>query len=189
MMGYPYGMIAGIAMKVFSSFSSIDSCNNEDDAEMKGERHSAAYRGLRFNTCHIIQKGEVLEEWPVTGDPMLEADTMCCYDSPLSRILMVQMKAQTGRGWTSCTGITLNELSHMSWRQCSAADRGTGVDGATVGLIGDMRTSYQFRSQCMDLEELKSHIESQVPVDFSETHLSEALERLNNEWTDTESTP
>ena len=183
MLPFPYGTIAQLAFKLFSSYDSVDSCKDKDDAELKGERHLAAYRGIKFNTCHATIKARVEERWPVTDEVMLESDTLCCYDSELSKILMVQMKSQTGRGWENCTGISLNDLSHMSWRQCESADRSLGVDGAKITKYGDMKTSYQFKAQCMDLGELKAYVESQVPVDFSETNLAEALERMNNDLT------
>lgn len=89
----------------------------------------------------------------------------------------------------SCTNITLNELSHASFRACTEdemnpATNGGFQDGATFrgveGVDYVMTQSYQYQYQCMNLTELEEYIESQVPVDFSQTHVSEILKDLSN---------
>ena len=184
---FPYNTIAALALKFFQSFDDIDSCQDEDDANAQGARHEMAYRGVRFNTCHPLLIGDVVEEWP-WGDTMRQANTYCCFDSPLSKILMVQMKSQVGKGWDHCTGITLNEFAHMSFAQCSSAQMSADPDGAsfrgTEGVDYDMKNSFQYKNQCMDLTSLKEYIESQVPVEFGDTHVNEMLERISPEWSE-----
>lgn len=189
MLPFPYNSIATIALKVFESYDNIDSCHNEEDASAQGARHVKANRGIRFNTCHPIDLERVMEKWPVTGDSMRKGYDYCCFASPLAKILMVQIKAQVGKGWTHCTGVTPNELGHVSFKQCTANEMNPSVnggykDGATfLGIEGvdyDMKNSYQYHFQCMNLAELESYIESQVPVDFSQTHISEMLKDIQD---------
>jgi hypothetical protein len=97
----------------------------------------------------------------------------------MSRILMVQMHAQVGKGYLHCTDITLNELSYMSWRQCSPSEMTSGKDGAKIMQGEDMKESYQYKFQCMNLGPFKQYIESQVPQRFEDTQVSEMLERMS----------
>lgn len=184
---FPYNSLATIALKVFQSFQPIDSCMDENDATSQGQRHLMAYRGLRFNSCHEIIVPQVIGKSPL-GSPMLNERKMCCFDAPMSKILMVQMHAQVGKGWAHCTGITLNELAHISWRQCSEIEMGSGMDGGSaLGIEGvdyNMKDSYQYKYQCMNLNEFKAYVKSQIPVDYSDTQVSEMLQYMTNDLTE-----
>lgn len=180
---FPYNVIASLVLKIFNSFDEIDSCNDEDDAQSQGPRHEMAYRGMRFDTCHPVND-EVVDEIVMMGERV--GYTYCCYASPMTKILMVQMKAQVGEGYAHCTGISLRELSTLSWRQCTAEEMASAQDGAELygedGVDYDMTESFQYKYRCMDLRPLKEYVESQVPVDFDTTMVSEMIERLDPDW-------
>lgn len=184
---FPYNSLATIALKLFQSFQSVDSCSIEDDANAQGQRHVIAYRGLRFGTCHEILNPSVKEKSPI-GTPMLHERNMCCFDSETSKILMTQMHAQVGKGWAHCTGISLNELAHISWRQCSASEMSDGFDGARVrGVEGSdysMKDSFQYKNQCMDLAEFKNYIESQIPANYDNSQVMEMLQHMTSDLTE-----
>jgi len=188
---FPYNTIGSVALKLVDTWHDVDSCHDEDDANAQGQRHVKAYRGIRFNTCHPVSV-KVVERWPATHDTMRKGYTYCCYDSPMSKILMVQIKSQIGKGWTHCTDVTPNELSHVSFTQCTPeqmnpAANGGYKDGASFrgeeGVDYDMRNSYQYHFQCMNLSELENYIESQVPIDFSQTQVSEILKDITPDMT------
>ena len=109
---------------------------------------------------------------------------------PMSKILMVQMKSELGKGWTHCTDVTPNELTQVSFRACSEDERnpltnGGFQDGASFRGVEhvdyEMLDSYQAHFNCMDMTELEDYIESQVPIDFSDSHVSEMLESIRPE--------
>lgn len=181
MLPFPYGSIAQAAWKLLNSFSEIDSCHNEDDARGQGKRHEIAYRGLKFETCHPLFDECVFDNHTGVGaDCQRTRYTMCCYDSQLSREMMVQMKAQLGHKWRHCTGITLEEFSTIKWRQCSESEMQSGIDGATLdGKVGDydMTTSYQYLHNCMDMRPIINAIKKQIPSDFDD---SKALDMIRD---------
>lgn len=188
MLPFPYNVIGSVVLKLLDTWTPIDTCHDEEDAIAEGGRHEKAYRGIIYNTCHPIANSRVVEEWP-WGGTMRTGFDYCCYDSPLSKILMVQLKSSVGKGWTHCTDITLNELSHASFRACTEeemnpATNGGFEDGASFrgveGVDYVMTQSYQYQFQCMNLTELEEYVESQVPVDFSQTHVSEIINDLSN---------
>ena len=181
---FPYNTMASFAQKLMTTWEKVDTCNNEDDATARGGRHEAAYKGLRFNTCHQIKPETCVEEWAVTHDCMRDLKEYCCYESPISKILMVQIKAEVGKGWTHCTDVSMNELAHISWRNCSQEDKdpsknGGFEDGATfMGIEGtdyDMKESFQFQRRCLDLDELRAYIELQTGIEYSNANLEDFL--------------
>lgn len=208
MIPFPYGMIAQLAFKVLSSFDKIDSCGNEEDAQGQGKRHEVAYRGMKseFNTCHPIwdQCAEYDDRPGMEDECIRDGFDMCCYESPLSKVLMVQMHAQTGKNWAHCTGITMDELKYVSFRQCSAdemdpstnggygdgakfygivEDRSALVigDASTAQFTYDMKDSFQYHYNCMDLKEFKDYIVSQMPDTFDDTKLMDTIDNISPE--------
>ena len=180
MLPFPYGSIAQAAWKLLNSFSEIDSCTNEDDARGQGKRHEIAYRGIKFHTCHDLYEECLLRG--IGNDCLRHRYTKCCYDSKLSREMMVQMKAQLGQNWRHCTGITLEEFSTIKWRQCSQTEMSGGVDGA--GLAGrtgdyDMTTSFQYQHNCMDMRGIINAIKEKIPTDFDDTKALDMIRDLD----------
>lgn len=123
----PYGPIIAACMKialyVATSYKSIDSCHDEDDAKEIGLRHERTQKSLKFNLCHLTNidcaeysmlAGSFLENTCV-----LDGYHYCCYDQLMSKILVEQLKAQLGRDWSHCTGINLRDLNYVSFRQCT----------------------------------------------------------------------
>lgn len=183
MLPFPYGTMAQAAWKMLNSFDNINSCSNEDDAQGQGKRHQIAYRGLKFDTCRLNFDECVFSNGlGVGGDCLRTRYTYCCYDSPLSMEMMIQMKAQLGKDWMHCTGITLAEFAAVKWRQCTADEMASAPDGADMrGPIGsyDMTDSFQFKHHCMDMEGIINYIKSQIPGDFDDTKALDMIRDLD----------
>jgi hypothetical protein len=185
----PYGALIKAAMQILLnflySFQDIDSCHNEDDADEQGTRHKKTYEALPHNLCYFVYDKCVDN----CGDAFLgmakelRGYNYCCYDQVLTKVLVVQLKAQLGRDWSHCTGITLRDLNYVSFRQCRADEMANGIDGGKEGLgnIGsgkdgtpkspeeggyDPKTTFQYKNKCIDLTEFKDYLSAQIGDDI-----------------------
>ena len=184
----PYGALIKAALSVLlefaTSFKHINTCHNEDDAKEAGSRHLKTYQSLPYNLCTMTK--QVCAEKKFIGSGCgLDGFFYCCYDQVLTKILVAQIKAQLGRDWAHCTGITLNDLNYVSFRQCTDADKAAGFDGTSIVLRYDSKgnlaspagwtdskwlESYQHKKKCIDLTEFKKHLEATFnqDIDFSD---------------------
>lgn len=180
-----YQIIAMFVMKLLETWEEVDSCDDEGDANRMGSRHVKAFRGLRFNTCHTVRDPYTVEEWPLTGDSMRKKSEFCCYESPISKILMVQFKSQLGSGWTNCTDVSWNQFSHIKWKKCSAEDKRSGPDGASFrgvdGVDYNMKSSYQYIKKCLNLDSLVEYIQSQTGIKYDNGSIQDFLEGFQQE--------
>ena len=77
----------------------------------------------------------------------------------LTKVLVVKLKAQLGRDWTHCTGISLRDLNYVSFRQCTDAEKASGLDGGIENQTGakdgsyDPTQTFQYQNKCVDLTE------------------------------------
>ena len=165
----PAGPLIGAALKVAlalaTSFESVDSCYKETDAQEQGSRHEATQKALKFNLCRPLY--DTCEDEFVWGGCALDAYEFCCYDQLLTKVLVSQMKAQLGRDWTNCTGISLNDLNFISFRECTTDEKKDGVDGAhKYGLDWDITESFQHKNKCMDMTEFKDYLRDVLGEDI-----------------------
>lgn len=185
----PYGALIKAAMQIMLnflySFQSIDSCHNQDDADEQGNRHAKTCEALPHSLCYFVYDKCVDN----CGDSFLglakelRGYNYCCYDQILTKVLVVQLKAQLGRDWSHCTGISLRDLNFVSFKQCSAKDKSDGIDGGKEGLgnIGsdsdgmpkppedggyDPTTTFQYKHKCIDLTEFKDYLTAQIGDDI-----------------------
>jgi len=184
----PYGALIkaalSIALEFATSFKHIDTCHNENDAKEAGSRHQKTYESLPYNLCQLTATSCAEKKFFGNGCG-LDAFHYCCYDQLLTKILVAQIKAQLGRDWAHCTGITLRDLNFVSFRQCSAQDKQAGFDGTKVILRYDVDgnlvspagwtdrnwlNSYQHKKKCIDLTEFKKYLEATFSqdIDFSD---------------------
>ena len=184
----PFGSIIKAGLKVvlefLTSFKDIDTCHNEKDAKEAGSRHLKTYETLPYNLCQFTEKTCAQEKFFGSGCG-LDAYHYCCYDQMLTKILVAQIKAQLGRDWAHCTGITLKDLNFVSFRQCTEDDKKLGFDGTKIVLKynvdnevispkgwndGKWLNSYQHKAKCIDLTEFKKYLESTFSqdIDFSD---------------------
>ena len=184
----PYGALIKAALSVVlefaTSFKHIDTCYNKDDAKEAGSRHLKTYETLPYNLCQLTSTSCAEKKFFGSGCG-LDGFHYCCYDQMLTKILVAQIKAQLGRDWAHCTGITLRDLNFISFRQCTASDMQAGFDGTKVVLRYDedgnlvspagwsdskWLDSFQHKKKCIDLTEFKKYLEATFSqdIDFSD---------------------
>jgi len=157
----PAGPAIGAALKVVlavaTSFQSVDTCSSEEDAQRQGSRHEKTQKALQFNLCRPLYD-TCEDEW-IWGGCCLTAYEYCCYDQLLTKVLVEQLKAELGRDWSNCTGISLRDLNYVSFRQCTASEMADGLDGAhQYGLGWNPKDAFQYKHKCMDLTEFKDYL-------------------------------
>jgi len=168
----PAGPIIGAVLKIIvafaNSFESVDSCYDEDDAQAQGSRHEKTQKALKYNLCRpLYDKCE--DEW-VWGGCCLTGFEYCCYDQLLTKILVEQIKAELGRDWSNCTGISLRDLNYISFRQCRDNELNDGIDGAhKYGENWDPTEAFQYKHKCMDLTEFKDYLSDTLGEDIDKS--------------------
>lgn len=187
----PYGPLIGaalqIALNVLTSFKDVDTCHDEDDAAEAGKRHERTNAALQFDVCHFVKKKCIDDSWTPSNffgnDCILWGYYYCCYDQILTKILVEQLKAQLGRDWTHCTGITISDLNHVSFRQCTESEMQDGPDGAADGLPEnfDYTSSYQYKHKCINLTEFKNYLQSQVDGEIDMGHFEQFWNDLEDQ--------
>lgn len=197
----PYGALIKAAMQILInflySFKNVDTCNNQDDADEAGARHAKTCQVKPHNLCHFIYDQCVDN----CGDSFfgmakeLRGYNYCCYDQILTKVLVVQLKAQLGRDWTHCSGISLRDLNYVSFRQCSAQEMKNGIDGGKSGLGNtgssknggmkspenggyDPKETFQYKNKCIDLTEFKDYLEAQIGSDIDLADFNSIFEDL-----------
>lgn len=174
----PYGILFKAAMQVLVnfmySFQDINSCTNEDDAKEQGTRHEKTYESLPHDLCYFVYEECVdncESDFLGLADPLIGYN-YCCYDQILTKVLVVQLKAQLGRDWAHCTGITLRDMNFVSFRQCTASEMENGIDGGLEGQEGagdgtyDPAQTFQYKNKCIDLTEFKEYLKAQIGEDI-----------------------
>ena len=148
------GLAAQVASKMYDSFSSsIDTCNDLDDAKEKGSRHEATYHAKKYGMCHLI---ETIEEGDKTWNTYQRRFRYCCYDDKTTRIIVEQSKAQFAKDWEHCTDITLKELEVISFSACDPDELDAGVNGVNLpsdATLSERMGAYQFTHKCIDTRE------------------------------------
>lgn len=169
-----------LAVQLAYSFQSVDSCNNREDAQAQGSRHLKTMESLPHGLCHFVE--EDCED-KLLGHCILHGYHYCCYDQVLSRVLVEQIKAQLGRDWAHCTGITLRDLKYVSFRQCTDADKQLGFDGAHRAWPYDPTQSYQYKAKCIDFTDLVNYLKATVSNDIDINDFKEVFDDLNSQAT------
>lgn len=174
----PYGIAAQLALNTLTSYTRSNSCSSHSDAKEKGSLHKKTYQAKKYGMCH--QTAEVCEfKLPInTGGCDGKRYYFCCYDQPFTKILMVQVKAQLGKTWENCADLSLNELKSLKFRQCTddemdSTTNGGYIDGA--GYMANNKNSFQYKYQCMNLNEFKEWIKGFTDR-FDEQVFKDALE-------------
>ncbi|WP_294961495.1 hypothetical protein [Sulfurimonas sp.] len=148
------GLAAQVASKMYDSIaSSVDTCNNLDDAKGKGSRHEATYHARKYDMCHLI---EVVEDGDKTWNTYQRRFRYCCYDDKTTRIIVEQSKAQFAKDWEHCTDITLKELEVISFSACDPEELDSSINGVTLpadATIAERMGAYQFTHKCIDTRE------------------------------------
>ena len=193
----PYGPIISATLKVLmyvaTSYQSIDTCFDEDDAKEAGSRQEQTQKSLKFNLCHHVStkcaEYSMLAGSFLQNDCVLDGYYYCCYDQIMTKILVEQLKAELGRDWAHCSGISIRDLNYVSFRQCrpSEMNDGTHFDGAhqvcyDAGCY-DPTQSFQYYYKCVDMTEFLEYLKATTDTDIS-------MEDFEEFWNDiTEQNP
>ncbi|WP_287941957.1 hypothetical protein [Aquamicrobium sp.] len=151
-----FGAALKVAMKIATSFQSIDTCNNKDDALSKGSRHIKTLTHKAYGMCHMI-RDEEKDSSPFTSYTNYH---YCCYPDAVSRSLIEQIKAQLGRDWQHCTDLTFQDLEKINFQSCEPtmmSDPGT-VDGVKIkwdASFSERQSAFQYKFKCIDYTDLK----------------------------------
>lgn len=185
----PWGPVVALAAKlilqVATSFTKVDTCHNEEDAQEAGRRHEQTQKALTFNLCHKIKKKCIDSNFLASlfkggGSCTLWGYWYCCYDQILTKTLVTQLKAQLGRDYAHCTAITLRDLNYVSLRQCTKSEMADGIDGSRdfedPGEINP-KDSFQYKHKCVDMGEFISYLQSTIGTDVS-------TDDFTNYWND-----
>ncbi|CAA6815385.1 MAG: Unknown protein [uncultured Campylobacterales bacterium] len=192
-------LLLKVAIDLLTSINNIDSCNDEQDAAEKGQRHLSTYEATKlfreklevdFDMCHFIREFEVDDNGFLGALPWVDPlyrKNYCCYGDMLSKTLMVQIKAQLGKSWTHCTDVSMKEFTEISFSACSDADRTSGPDGAALpwdATYTTRMTAYQAKQQCLDLDEFMEYFQALVGDQFEidTTDINDALNDLRKEF-------
>ena len=184
----PYGSLIKaaltVALQFATSFKHINSCDNKTDAQAAGSRDLKTYESLPYGLCQLTETSCAQKNFIGSGCG-LHAFHYCCYDQVLTKDLVAQIKAELGRDWAHCTGITLRDLNFVSFRQCTAADKKAGFDGTKIVLKYNANgklvspagwtdskwlDSYQHKRKCIDLGPFKKYLQSKFSqnIDFKD---------------------
>jgi len=193
----PYGPLIAAALKICmyiaTSYQSIDTCFDEDDAKQAGSRQEQTQKSLKFNLCHHVStkcaETSMLAGSFLQNDCVLDGYYYCCYDQLMTKILVEQLKAELGRDWAHCSGISIRDLNYVSFRQCRSSEMndGTHFDGAhqvcyDAGCY-DPTQSFQYYYKCVDMTEFLEYLKATTDTDIS-------MEDFEEFWNDiTEQNP
>jgi hypothetical protein len=155
------GAIAKLVVAFAMSFQDVDSCHDEEDAQQQGSRHEKTYKALKYDLCKPIY--DTCEDDYIWGGCALTGFHSCCYDQLLTKVLILQIKAQLGRDYKNCTGISLRDLNYVSFRQCTETEMSQGTDGASAyGLNYDPTSAFQYKFHCVDMTEFKDYLKDMI---------------------------
>ncbi len=192
-----------LGLNFATSFERVKSCKSYTNAKKQGERHQKTYESKSNGMCHFINKecvdgkGYLSSMYQLTGAGVLTGNGMslntgcalyarnyCCYDSPLSKILTEQIKAQLARDWTHCTDISLKELQNVNLRQCTKSEMASAPDGVKMPYDASPEErikAFQYKYKCVDLREYKDLISKQVGKNIPMDEFNDALKGIGEE--------
>lgn len=180
-----------IMLNFLYSFQDIDSCHSEEDAAEQGSRHEKTEAALPYDLCYFKYKKCVdncSNSYLGLADPLI-GHFYCCYDQILTKVLVIQLKAQLGRDWAHCTGITLRDLDYVDLRQCSSAEMENGIDGGLENQPGaeegeyDPTETFQYKNRCVDLTEFMEYLEAQIGDGIDMSDFSSMFEDVETQGT------
>jgi len=161
MCGPPCGAAAQIVGAMATSWTNVNSCKSKSDAKTAGSRHLETLKANNMGLCKATKT--VCVQKDATGQGcQLHGYYFCCYDTMLTKILAEQVKAQYALGWEHCTGISLSEFMHISFKSCGdAMNKNGAIDGTMLpyGSTSEKRLSaVQSADKCIDYTKYISYI-------------------------------
>lgn len=118
------GFAVKIAMDLYTNmFTKIDTCNKESDAIARSMNE---YKTLKFNKNELCRETRTYcdKEMKFLGIKkcVRTGYDFCCYDKQTTKIFAEALKEQLNHDWSTCQGITINDLKNISFRECRAGE-------------------------------------------------------------------
>jgi len=115
------GLAATVVVDLYvNMLAEVDTCKNEDDAIAWDPLDYKTNLFLNHEQC--VKTSVVCTKKAVWGECVQHRYNYCCYDSILTKIFAEGLKEQTGRGWSSCSDLTINDLKNISFRECKPGE-------------------------------------------------------------------
>lgn len=118
------GFAVKIAMDLYTNmFAKIDTCNKESDAIARSMNE---YKTLTFNKNDLCKQTKTYCDKYLnlgfTKKCVRTGYDFCCYDKQTTKIFAEGLKEQLSHDWSTCQGITINDLENISFRECRAGE-------------------------------------------------------------------
>lgn len=120
--------VLGFAVKIAADlytnmFTKINTCEKESDAIA---RDMTEYKTLKFKQNDLCKQTKTYcDKYLKLGFAKKCVRTgydFCCYDKQTTKIFAEALKEQLEHDWSSCQGITINDLKNISFRECRAGE-------------------------------------------------------------------
>lgn len=118
------GFAMRIAMDLYTNMlTKIDSCTDEKDALARGMKE---FKTLKFKTqdqCVLIDTYcDKKANYGIKKKCVRQGYDFCCYDKITTKVFAEGLKEQLNQDWSSCVGITVNDLKDISFRECNEGE-------------------------------------------------------------------
>lgn len=176
------GAAGALVGKLATSFTPINSCSDEDDAEAQGPRHASTFIHKKYGNCLKIRTECEIDD-KLGGGCQLEGQHYCCYDQKTSLVLIQQIKAQLALDWQNCTGVGWDAFNHISFRACKEPDKLTGVDGKQLpwdATKDERKGAYQYMAKCIDYDDFIDAINAQTGNQLDLSDIEDAIDELKD---------
>lgn len=123
--GYPFNVLASMALDYVKTFSKGNTCTDEDFAKERkqkdgknGDMYVKTNKRLASGLCFKTSEDPTFQT-PFPGFPR-KREYFCCYDQKLTMIFAQGIMTQLGRevNGDNCSNITPNDLDKISFKEC-----------------------------------------------------------------------
>lgn len=164
--------VLGFAMKVAmdlytNMFTKINTCENESDAIARSMNE---YKTNKFN------KNDLCRETKSYCDKYLKLGftkkcvrtgyDFCCYDKQTTKIFAEALKEQLNHDWSTCQGITINDLKNISFRECREGEVPSINKCIATGKFDEYKnTLFKQASRGVNIEGLEEQIRNAIATE------------------------
>ena len=112
----PYAFACSLGMKLLSSVSSGNACEDEKIAQSQKPIQLKTNKFQKFGQCHHVGTSCSKKQALLC---IRKREDYCCYDQISTRIFVEGVKQERGSDWGSCNDLTMNDLKNISFTPCS----------------------------------------------------------------------
>ena len=90
----------------------------------------------------------------------------CCYDKQTTKIFAEALKEQLSHDWSTCQGITINDLKNISFRECRAGEVPSVNKCIATGKFDEYKsTLFKQATRGINIEGLEEQIRNAIAVE------------------------